>query len=209
MKKIKYSLLLVFCLCVFLFPVSVSAAEASELYVYNNTILPAPPGSLVEYPYSAIVYQSGSYLFMCCTAPVVIDSDLFVTASDAGSVVFYNLVDSSWSYYMENSFSVGGDVANLFGYDIVWASFDVIIDGNTVMIGSDPLPYNNTPNTPLPDGDGIYPSIYLLLQTYIYGADAVLTGDQTLTLTVLATAACIFLISIPFVLVWQFLKLFR
>lgn len=55
----------------------------------------------------------------------------------------------------------------------------------------------------------IYPQIYLLLQTYIYGADAVLTGDQTLTLTLMATAVCVFLVSLPFVLVWQVLKLFR
>ena len=55
----------------------------------------------------------------------------------------------------------------------------------------------------------IYPQVYLLLQTYIYGADAVLTGDQTLTLTIMATAASVFLVSLPFLLVWQFLKLFR
>lgn len=55
----------------------------------------------------------------------------------------------------------------------------------------------------------IYPQIYALLQTYIYGADVVLTGDQTLTLTFMATAACLFLVSLPFLLVWQFLKFFR
>lgn len=55
----------------------------------------------------------------------------------------------------------------------------------------------------------IYPVIYSLLQTYIYGADAVLSGDQTLTLTFMATAACLFLVSLPFLLVWQFLKFFR
>ena len=55
----------------------------------------------------------------------------------------------------------------------------------------------------------IYPQIYALLQTYIYGVDVVLTGDQTLTLTLMATTACVFLVSLPFILVWQFLKLFR
>lgn len=53
----------------------------------------------------------------------------------------------------------------------------------------------------------IYPQIYLLLQTYIYGADAVLTGDQTLTLTFMATTACVFLVSLPFVIVWNFIRL--
>lgn len=55
----------------------------------------------------------------------------------------------------------------------------------------------------------IYPQIYLLLQTYIYGADAVLTGDQTLTLTLMATAACVFLVSLPFVIVWNVIRLLR
>lgn len=55
----------------------------------------------------------------------------------------------------------------------------------------------------------IYPQIYLLLQTYIYGADAVLTGDQTLTLTFMATAACVFLVSLPFVIVWNVIRLLR
>lgn len=55
----------------------------------------------------------------------------------------------------------------------------------------------------------IYPQIYALLQTYIYGADVILTGDQTLTLTIMATAACVFCVSLPFVIVWQFLKMFR
>ena len=55
----------------------------------------------------------------------------------------------------------------------------------------------------------IYPQIYLLLQTYIYGADAVLTGDQTLTLTLMATAASVFLVSLPFLIVWNVIKLIR
>lgn len=55
----------------------------------------------------------------------------------------------------------------------------------------------------------IYPQIYLLLQTYIYGADAILTGDQTLTLTVMATAASLFLVSLPFLIVWNVIRLFR
>lgn len=55
----------------------------------------------------------------------------------------------------------------------------------------------------------IYPQIYELLQTYIYGADAVLTGDQTLTLTIMATTACVFVVSIPFIVVFGVIKMLR
>ena len=46
---------------------------------------------------------------------------------------------------------------------------------------------------------GIYFTIYELLQTYIYGVEtAALTSDMSLVLTLLATAACIFCIALPF-----------
>ena len=54
---------------------------------------------------------------------------------------------------------------------------------------------------------GIYYTLYALLSDYIYGADAVLTGDMELTLTMICTAGALFVISIPFVLVWKFIKL--
>lgn len=49
----------------------------------------------------------------------------------------------------------------------------------------------------------MYYELYNLLSEHIYGLDAVLTGDQTLTLTVLATTGCVFLVSLPFILVWK------
>lgn len=52
----------------------------------------------------------------------------------------------------------------------------------------------------------LYPTLYALLQQYIYGADAVLTSDMTLTLTVLATAGSLFVVSLPFVLVWRIIR---
>ena len=55
---------------------------------------------------------------------------------------------------------------------------------------------------------GAYFELYKLLSEFLYGADAVLTGDQTLTLTILATIGALFVISLPFILVWQFIKLF-
>ena len=55
---------------------------------------------------------------------------------------------------------------------------------------------------------GAYFELYKLLSEFLYGADAVLTGDQTLTLTLLATLGSLFLISLPFLLVWRFIRLF-
>lgn len=52
----------------------------------------------------------------------------------------------------------------------------------------------------------IYPQLYALLQGYFYGADAVLTGDQTLVLTVLATTGCIMVVAIPFMVCWHFVS---
>ena len=55
---------------------------------------------------------------------------------------------------------------------------------------------------------GAYYQLYDLLSGYLYGADAVLTGDQTLTLTIISTIGALFVIAIPFVVVWNALKLF-
>lgn len=52
----------------------------------------------------------------------------------------------------------------------------------------------------------LYSTLYSLLQQYIYGADAVLTADMSLTLTVLATAGSLFVVSLPFVLVWRIIR---
>ena len=55
---------------------------------------------------------------------------------------------------------------------------------------------------------GAYYQLYDLLSGYLYGADAILTGDQTLTLTLISTLGALFLISLPFLLVWRFIRLF-
>lgn len=53
----------------------------------------------------------------------------------------------------------------------------------------------------------MYFEIYELLQTHLYGADAVLTSDMTLTLTVMSTCAVVFLASLPFIIVWKFVRM--
>lgn len=56
--------------------------------------------------------------------------------------------------------------------------------------------------------NGAYYELYDLLSGYLYGADAVLTGDQTLTLTMISTIGALFVISVPFLVVWRFIRLF-
>lgn len=53
----------------------------------------------------------------------------------------------------------------------------------------------------------IYPEFYSLLHEYIYGLDNVLTNYQDLTLTVLATMGCLFIVGLPFVLVWRVIRI--
>ena len=54
----------------------------------------------------------------------------------------------------------------------------------------------------------MYYQLFSLLQTYIYGADVVLDEYQTLVLTNVATIGRLFIIALPFVLVWRVIRLF-
>ena len=54
----------------------------------------------------------------------------------------------------------------------------------------------------------MYYELYALLGGYLYGADAVLTGDQTLTLTMISTIGALFIIVLPFVVAWKIIKVF-
>lgn len=53
----------------------------------------------------------------------------------------------------------------------------------------------------------MYFNLYEILRNGIYGAETVLTGDMELTLTLLATIGCVFLVSLPFLLVYKFIRL--
>ena len=56
---------------------------------------------------------------------------------------------------------------------------------------------------------GTYYQLYASLSMYIYGADAVLTGEQVLTLTQISTIGSLLLITMPFVVVfWIVRKVF-
>lgn len=48
----------------------------------------------------------------------------------------------------------------------------------------------------------IYQSLFDLIQTYIYGG-ASLTADMNLVCTLISTIGCIFLVAMPFVIVYK------
>ena len=50
--------------------------------------------------------------------------------------------------------------------------------------------------------EGLYYSAYELLQEAFYGADVELTDAQDMTLTMMATLAALFVIVVPFIVVW-------
>lgn len=56
-------------------------------------------------------------------------------------------------------------------------------------------PYN--PTQPAP-----YYAVYTLLGNGIYGSVEELTGEQVLVLTTLATCSCVFMVVLPFLIVW-------
>ena len=53
----------------------------------------------------------------------------------------------------------------------------------------------------------IYFTLFDMLHEYIYGLDVLLTPDMELTLTIISTFGSLFVVSLPFLLVWQVIKL--
>ena len=54
----------------------------------------------------------------------------------------------------------------------------------------------------------MYYELYSLLQQYIFGLDVALTSYQDMVLTVCATVGVLFLVALPFILVWRIIKMF-
>lgn len=52
----------------------------------------------------------------------------------------------------------------------------------------------------------MYQNLYELIQTSIYGTME-LTGDMELTLTIMSTLGCVFLISLPFLLIYKVIRM--
>lgn len=52
----------------------------------------------------------------------------------------------------------------------------------------------------------MYYQIYNILHQYIYGLEVVLNDFQELSLTLVATGACLFVVALPFLLVWKIIR---
>lgn len=52
----------------------------------------------------------------------------------------------------------------------------------------------------------VYQSLYDLISTYIFGGNIVANSYQELVTILISTCGCIFLISIPFLIVWKIIK---
>lgn len=52
----------------------------------------------------------------------------------------------------------------------------------------------------------MYFDLYALLQGFIYGADVTLTNYQDLTLTIMSTVGVLFVVGLPFMVVWRIIK---
>lgn len=53
---------------------------------------------------------------------------------------------------------------------------------------------------------GIYQSLFNLIHEYVYG-NVELTSDMNLVCTLLSTLGALFLVALPFLLVWNVIKL--
>lgn len=54
----------------------------------------------------------------------------------------------------------------------------------------------------------MYYELYSMISDFIYGSEAVLTGDQELTLTIICTLGALFVVAVPFLVVWRLLRVF-
>ena len=54
---------------------------------------------------------------------------------------------------------------------------------------------------------GLYYQAFDMFAGFFYGEDAVLTGEQNLVLTALSTTAVLFVICVPFLIVWVFMRM--
>lgn len=54
----------------------------------------------------------------------------------------------------------------------------------------------------------IYQALFDLINTYVYGGSVVAGSYQELVCIAVSTAATLFMIALPFLVVWRFIRLF-
>lgn len=55
---------------------------------------------------------------------------------------------------------------------------------------------------------GIYQALYDLINSYVFGGGIVAGSVQELATVLISLAGCLFLVALPFILVWKIIKLF-
>lgn len=61
--------------------------------------------------------------------------------------------------------------------------------------------------SPTSSEDGFYYSIFDVFSDFFYGKDAILTAEQNMVLTILATTAVLFVVIVPFLVVFYVIRL--
>lgn len=130
-----------------------------------------------------------------------------------GLVTWFNMVSPA-DYTITSGDITSTDYGNLRFYDGEYVS-DIghvwYFYVNSVAAVEPPTTEPEDPDPSIPGTDspssGNYYELYALFQDVIYGSDAELTSDQTLTLTMLSTVACLFVVCLPFLVLWKILML--
>lgn len=203
-------------LACFVVPLTPVSASEPETYLYNGLPLPPLPSGL---SYSIIAFHP--YLnillfdFTSVPTPTIIDGVGKLSFDTPGTCSVYQITSGSWVISNTYDYDSLLDLSYFSSCVYYWSSFDVYNSADHLFFpGSDPVvPGFNSgssePSVPV-HGDGIYYQAYDLLSAYVYGIDSSdLSSDQQLTLTAVSTVCCLFLVSLPFLLVWFVIKIFR
>ena len=184
-----------------------ASATSEQLYIYDRIVLPELPVNLEDYPYSLVAASDFSLVLMCFTTEPAFPDDIFAVAKEDGHCRIFAFMEDTWTAYTEFAYSTNDVLHTAFSGAILWSSFDISSPLGAFCLGSQPVPYSPAAGDDTADptaGTGIFYQAYNLFSTYIYGVEAdALTPDQTLTLTTLATVAALFLVSLPFLIVWR------
>lgn len=180
--------------------------DSPEDLDYKNQPISIPAG----YTFDDLTSISGVYLVTPDDGsdPYYLSFSDTVWVFQTASTVIVNVKDCSFINPHQRAFSItfaSGYDSGDFNMNIVSSGYDGTgIVQLTFTFGEDPLPDIVLPDVPV-EGFSVYDSVYTLIHRFVYGG-VDLTADMALTLTLLATAACVFVVAIPFVLVIGFFK---
>ena len=104
-------------------------------YLYNGVQLPGLPE--VEGQYMVIDYDSGEYLLIPCSHPLIRKSDGNIYQAEIATYYVYKVINGEWSTYSGNQYKIEQVV---FG-TAIWANTDILNeDGSVYLAASEPVP---------------------------------------------------------------------